>query len=159
MAEGVSHSVIAKQEQTISQENSLLILLKLSLIPCCVSKNFGVILYQLLLERNRMQVKIFSLSPGPDIMCTTCIFEKPKQQKCVFGNMPTFFTLQSFRSVSSQIWYRNEPCLFRPVELPSFVFQKHPLLLETAVAKSWVPPIQPIEAELCQFFIGKLLYE
>lgn len=52
MAEGVSRSVIAKQEQTISQENSPLILLKLSLIPCCAHKNLGVVLYELLPEQN-----------------------------------------------------------------------------------------------------------
>ncbi len=69
MAEGVSCSVIAKQEQTISQENSPLILLKLSLIPCCAHKNLAVVLYELLPEQNRTQVKIFSLSPGSDLMC------------------------------------------------------------------------------------------
>lgn len=47
MVEGVSRSVIAKQKQTISQENSLLILLKLSLIPCCAYKKLGVVLYKL----------------------------------------------------------------------------------------------------------------
>lgn len=52
MAEGVSRSVIAKQEQTISQENSLLILLKLSLISRCAYKNLGVVLYELLPEQN-----------------------------------------------------------------------------------------------------------
>lgn len=76
MAEGVSRSVIAKQEQTISQENSLLILLELSLIPCCSCKNLGVVSYELLPQQNRTQVKIFSLSPGSDIMCATCIYEK-----------------------------------------------------------------------------------
>lgn len=77
MAEDVSRSVIAKQEQTISQENSLLILLKLSSISCCACKDLGGVLYELLPEQNRTQVKIFSLSPGSDIMCTTCISVKP----------------------------------------------------------------------------------
>lgn len=67
MAEGVSRSVIAKNEKTISRENSLLILLKLSFIPCCVYKNLGILLYKLLPEQKRTQIKIFSLSPGSDI--------------------------------------------------------------------------------------------
>lgn len=103
MAEGVSHSVIAKQ--TITQENSLLILLKLSLILCCAYKNFGFVLHKLLRRQKGMQVKIFSLSPGSDIRCTTCIFEKPKQQECAFGNMVTFFTLRGFRSVKATCRY------------------------------------------------------
>lgn len=68
MAEGVSHSVIAKNDQTISQENSLLILLKLSFIPCCAYKNLDILLYKLLPEQNRTQIQIFSLSPGSDIL-------------------------------------------------------------------------------------------
>lgn len=101
MAEGVSRSVIAKQEQTISEENSPLIVLKLSFIPRCASKNLGVVLRELLPEQNRTQVEIFSLSPGSDIMCATCMFEKPKQRERVFGNAATFFTSQSLRSAEA----------------------------------------------------------
>lgn len=44
MAEGVSRSVIAKQDQTIRRENSPLILLKLSTVPRRAYKNIGVVL-------------------------------------------------------------------------------------------------------------------
>lgn len=104
MVEGVSRSVIAKQKQTISQENSLLILLKLSLIPCCAYKKLGVVLYKLFPQQKRTQVKIFSLSPGFDIMCTTCIFGK-KRSRSIFGDTETFFTLRSFRSVEAACRY------------------------------------------------------
>lgn len=97
MVEGVSRSVIAKQEQTISQENSPLILLKLSLIPRCAAKKLGVVLYKLFPQQKGTQVKIFSLSPGIDIMLTTCIFGKKRNSRRIFGDTETFFSFTKFQ--------------------------------------------------------------
>lgn len=105
MAEGVSRSVIAKLEQTISQEDSLLVLLKLSLTPCCAYKNLCVVLYKLLPERSGTQVKILSLSPGSDITCTTCIWKSFTAGVCLWEHGNIFHHTESFRSIEAACWY------------------------------------------------------